>query len=253
MRQRRRMGLTIAAVGLIAAAAAGLLIGLPAVQHNREIAEISEAVKAEAAVFAAQTVDPAFPVTEPLVSDVVVSGPWSFGLLVTRAPEGIHAEPDLKLFITRRDESTGQIDAAIEYTPAFYSYIEQIPSGLIPQGARDLLIEAAQVARGEAAAPGLYFALPWEPGQTWTMTGGPHPDSGVGSARPWSALDFAWGPGVGLVRAAESGVVWRSSDCPNFIRVDHAGGYRTGYYHVVNERVQNGQNVLRGDPLANEG
>lgn len=253
MRQRRRVGLTIVAVGVIAAVAAGLWIGLPAVQRSRQLAEISEAVKAEAALFGAQSADPTLAVPEPIVSDVITSGPWSFGLLVTRAPDGIHAEPDLKLFITRRDEASDQIDAAIEYTPAFYAYVEQIPDGLMPQAARDLLIEAARVARGEAAAPGLYFALPWEPGQTWTMTGGPHPDSGVGSARPWSALDFAWGPGVGLVRAAESGVVWRSSECPNFIRIDHAGGYRTGYYHLVNERVQNGQNVLRGDPIGNEG
>ncbi|MBK9123320.1 MAG: VCBS repeat domain-containing M23 family metallopeptidase [Chloroflexi bacterium] len=253
MRQRRRMGMTIAAVGIIAAVTAGLVIGLPAIQRNRDISEISDVVKAEAAVFGAQSVDPTVVIPEPIVSDVVVSGPWSFGLLVTRAPEGIHAEPDLKLFITRRDEATGEISAAIEYTPTFYAYVEQIPDGLMPQAARDLLIEAAQVARGEAAAPGLLFALPWESGQTWTMTGGPHPDSGVGSARPWSALDFAWGPGVGLVRAAESGVVWRSTDCPNFIRIDHAGGYRTGYYHLVNERVQNGQNVLRGDAIGNEG
>src|SRR5690606_17862783 len=90
-------------------------------------------------------------------------------------------------------------------------------------------------------------------GQTWTMTGGPHPDSGVGDKRPWSAIDLAYGPSVGVIRAAESGVVWRSSDCPNFIRIDHGGGYRTGYYHVVNERVSNGQTVIRGDALASEG
>lgn len=257
MSSRRRFfsGLFIAFVIIATLLAVGIAYMGPQFQSAGQQDAIKAAVLAEAnAAILAESVQTQL--VEPIVSDIAVSGEWAFGILVIRAPDPalqIHAEPDLRLFLTRREESNGEVKATLEYTPEFYALLEQVPSGLIPAAGLDSLRSAAAVARGEQATRALNYALPWQSGQTWTMTGGPHPDSGVGSARPWSALDLAYGPGVGVVRAAESGVVWRSSDCPNFIRVDHAGGYRTGYYHVVNERVVNGQTVIRGDALADEG
>lgn len=253
--RRRTSGLLIVLVVTGLLAVIGVALGLPALRLSALQSEVTNAVMTEANAVVAQAL-PGAPAGEQIVSDIRVEGAWSFGFLVTRAPDPslqIHAEPDIRLFITKRDEASGSIDAALEYTPEFYARLDQVPPGLIPQAGLDLLKTTAAAARGEEAIGGLNFALPWKAGQTWTMTGGPHPDSGVGSARPWSAIDLAYGPGVGTVRAAESGVVWRSSDCPNFVRVDHTGGYRTGYYHLVSEQVSNGQTIIRGDPLGSEG
>lgn len=252
MLSRRTSGLLLLAVLAAAAILLGISLGLPAVRLNAAQAEIAQAVITEAqTVNNAQTESQ--PVGQTIVSDIQMIGDWSYGFLVTRAPDGVHGEPDLRLFITKRDESGTRVNASLEYTPDFYALLDQVPVGLIPQEGLDILRQSASVARGENTTRALNFGLPWAAGQTWTMTGGPHPDSGMGDKRPWSAIDLAYGPSVGVVRAAESGVVWRSSDCPNFIRVDHSGGYRTGYYHVVNERVSNGQTVIRGDALASEG
>ena len=252
MLSRRTSGLLLLLVLVGVAILLGFALGLPAIRLNAAQAEIAQAVITEAqTINNAQTVDQ--PVGQTVVSDIQMIGDWSYGFLVTRAPDGIHAEPDLRLFITKRDESGTRVNASLEYTSEFYALLDQVPVGLIPQAGLDILRQSASVSRGENTARALNYGLPWAAGQTWTMTGGPHPDSGMGDKRPWSAIDIAYGPSVGVVRAAESGVVWRSSDCPNFIRVDHGGGYRTGYYHVVNERVSNGQTVIRGDALASEG
>ncbi len=252
---RRTSGLLIAAAVFALLIIVGVALGLPALRLAALQSDVVNAVMTEANAVTAQTL-PGQPAGETIVSDVRVEGAWAFGFLVTRAPDPslqIHAEPDLRLFITTRDEASGTVDAALEYTPEFYAKLDKVPAGLIPQAGLDILRNSSAVSRGEEAIGGLNFALPWQAGQTWTMTGGPHPDSGVGSTRPWSAVDLAYGPNVGTVRAAESGVVWRSSDCPNFVRVDHTGGYRTGYYHLVNEQVSNGQAVIRGDALGSEG
>jgi LasA protease len=252
MFSRRTSGLLLLLILVGITILLGISVGLPAVRLNAAQAEIAQAVIAEAQTTNNAQTD-GQPVGQTVVSDIQMIGEWSFGFLVTRAPDGIHAEPDLRLFIAKRDESGARVSASLEYTPEFYALLDQVPVGLIPQAGLDILRQSSSVIRGENAARALNYGLPWAAGQTWTMTGGPHPDSGMGDKRPWSAIDLAYGPSVGVIRAAESGVVWRSSDCPNFIRIDHGGGYRTGYYHVVNERVTNGQNVIRGDALASEG
>lgn len=254
MLSRRTSGLLLLVVLIGVAILLGISVVVPAARLNAAQAIIAQAVIAEAETAHAQTDGTdGPPLGQTVVSDIQMIGEWSFGFLVTRVPEGIHGGPDLRLFITRRDESSARVSASLEYTPEFYDLLDQVPSGLIPQAGLDILRQSASTTRGETTARALSYGLPWAAGQTWTMTGGPHTDSGVGDKRPWSAIDLAYAPGVGVIRAAESGVVWRSASCPNFIRIDHSGGYRTGYYHVVNERVTNGQTVIRGDALASEG
>ena len=90
------------------------------------------------------------------------------------------------------------------------------------------------------------------------MTGGPHHHDGCDEwinnicyddKRPWSSLDFQDSNGNGIVRAAGDGVVWRSSLKPEFVRIDHACGWRTGYHHLKNQNVDNGQFLFRGKVL----
>lgn len=95
--------------------------------------------------------------------------------------------------------------------------------------------------------------LPWEGGGLWTYTQGPHGDE-------LEALDFqppdAGGqPCEGFlssfwVTAATDGTV---SLRPNGIEIDHGDGFGTGYYHMGNVQVAEGQHVVAGERLGNPG
>ena len=110
---------------------------------------------------------------------------------------------------------------------------------------------------GSLAQPAL--SLPFEPGQTWAFTGGPH--TAWGNAEPYAALDFAppsvaggcsptseWATAIadGLVVRSETGVV--------VLDLDEDGDERTGwnifYLHLGTEgRAQVGTLLKKGDPI----
>ena len=81
--------------------------------------------------------------------------------------------------------------------------------------------------------------LPWEVGQSWNLTQGPHNTYG-GETYPKSSLDFAGGDFK--VRAAGSGIVSRFTGCANenLVQIEHTNGYMTRYYHLKNIQVSNG-------------
>ncbi len=99
--------------------------------------------------------------------------------------------------------------------------------------------------------------LPFEPGQTWSFTGGPHGGWGDGSA--WAAIDFA-PPGEGLgcvasdawVTAVADGLVIRSGDGVVVLDLDGDGYEQTGwtilYLHIATEqRVMVNSQIQSGD------
>lgn len=112
------------------------------------------------------------------------------------------------------------------------------------------------VITGNLVQPDL--ALPFDRGETWTLTGGPHPI--YGDNTPWGALDIA-PPGVPgcsqtdkWVRAVANGVVARSNDNSVVLDLDGDGFEGTGwvifYYHVADrDRIAAGTVVKTGDPL----
>jgi len=88
------------------------------------------------------------------------------------------------------------------------------------------------------------FALPFEPGTTWALTGGPH--TGWGTGAPLAALDFAPPSVVGgcvptneWATAVASGVVVRSAPAIAVLDLDFDGDERTGwvvfYLHLADE------------------
>jgi LasA protease len=95
--------------------------------------------------------------------------------------------------------------------------------------------------------------LPFQPGQTWTLTGGPHAAWGVGS--PWGAIDFApadvekgctvthyWATAAaaGLVTRSERGVVAIDLDGDGF----EGTGWVLVYLHLADsERIPAGTRV----------
>ena len=101
--------------------------------------------------------------------------------------------------------------------------------------------EVALAAVGDGSAQ---LSLPWTQGETWRLTGGPHPETN-GKKHPWSALDLQPKSGQpGKVRAARGGIVNRP--CPNMVEIRHQGGWTSVYYHLKNISVRDGQKVKRG-------
>jgi murein DD-endopeptidase MepM/ murein hydrolase activator NlpD len=100
--------------------------------------------------------------------------------------------------------------------------------------------------------------LPFEKGETWALTGGPH--TGWGKGEPWSALDFA-PPGVSGCNdtnewavAVAPGVVSRSEPGIVELDLDGDGDSRTGwvifYLHIATRgRVEEGKQLQAGDPV----
>ena len=103
------------------------------------------------------------------------------------------------------------------------------------------------------------FSLPFEPGDVWALTGGPHP--AWGSAEPLAALDFAPPsksagciPSGVWATAVADGVVVRSELGQVMLDLDGDGDERTGwdvfYLHVATEsRVPLGAVLKQGDPI----
>lgn len=101
--------------------------------------------------------------------------------------------------------------------------------------------------------------LPFEPGNVWAFTGGPHGGWDTGSA--WAALDFA-PPLEGLgcdasglwVTAVADGYIVRAGDGSVVQDLDNDGYEQTGwtvlYMHIAsNERVQAGTYVYAGERI----
>ena len=184
------------------------------------------------------------------VGDFIFADEWAFGMAAVRAPVDVHQSPWLYLFLAQYGERGWQV--RYESDAGFAEWLARVPDGLIPADGRASLTESASARltpeRGDGSA---LLSLPYATGETQVMTGGPH---GNAAGSPvWSALDFA--AGSKQTRAARDGTVWRSGSCPNFIRVDHADGWQTGYYHMPEASilVANGQAVGRGDQIGDHG
>ncbi|MEC3977696.1 M23 family metallopeptidase [Amycolatopsis sp. H20-H5] len=102
-------------------------------------------------------------------------------------------------------------------------------------------------ATADVAAPA--FGFPFAAGQQ-LYSAGIHSDNGNSGVK--NALDLS--PADGTVRAALAGTV-RLQHCSggDWVTVDHAGGWRTGYYHLEDIVVTDGQQVAAGTPLGSTG
>jgi LasA protease len=103
-----------------------------------------------------------------------------------------------------------------------------------------------------APAPATAFpamAFPFALGQQ-VYSAGIHSDDGAGGVK--NAIDFS--PADGTVRAPLAGTV-HLQHCSggDWVTIDHAGGWRTGYYHLEAIRVTDGEQVEAGTPLGSTG
>ncbi len=117
-------------------------------------------------------------------------------------------------------------------------------------GAATILVGVVLSAPAAAAAVEFpAFALPFDTGQS-VYSAGIHSDNGTSGVK--NALDLS--PADKTVRAPLAGTV-RIQHCGggDWVTVDHAGGWRTGYYHMEDISVTDGQRVAPGDALGRTG
>jgi len=113
-----------------------------------------------------------------------------------------------------------------------------------------LLTIAPSVSATESRAPFFpAFGLPFAPGQP-AASAGIHSDDGASG--PKNAIDLT--PYDGVVRAPLEGTVhvWQCAGGP-WVTIDHQEGWRTGYYHMENIQVAEGQQVAPGTALGTIG
>lgn len=192
------------------------------------------------------------------VSDVMWEDAWAAGYLVVRAQDT--ADPDLYIFVAYKEGDVWQValegqagydvlfnDAPFEIKAPFLfdetllqeSFTD--PDGLPREAFSDSDVNPSAIWQEQ---PELSF--PWTGSYAWKFTGGPHNNEGA-ATRPWSSLDFSPGTsGKWEVRAAAPGYVQISTSCKNFVLIKHTGGWQTGYYHLTEIKVTNGQYVSRG-------
>jgi hypothetical protein len=101
--------------------------------------------------------------------------------------------------------------------------------------------------------------LPFQTGETWSLTGGPH--SGWGTLEPYAAIDFAPPENVGVCQtsrywaiAMASGLIVRSETGIIVLDLDGDGDERTGwnifFLHIATEdRISAGSYVNVGDAI----
>lgn len=104
-----------------------------------------------------------------------------------------------------------------------------------------------------AALAAIAMQLPFPVGETW-QANGPHPHNGTSGTR--NSVDFGRTDNTtGTVAAVAAGTVSRVVNCGGGyeIRVDHADGWQSGYYHLASASVGNGSKVSMGQKIGTTG
>jgi len=178
---------------------------------------------------------------------------WAFGTVAVAAPAQSEGGPESYLFIAKL---TTHWEAAIEFTAQFEQWLSQVPPNVVSANEKQVLDISGIHTAGDGSSQ---LGFPFPIGERWTYTGGPHHYCGTGFAsclggsdRPWSSLDFSGGSGH--IVAAQDGVAYYACHLNNGmngneIKIYHAGGWQTDYYHVRNFQITNGQSVTRNQYL----
>jgi LasA protease len=215
----------------IAIAAAALLILAPVARHELST---TPAVAQDSGLPAAVSARAADRVAGPGGTRVDVearsTADWGFGSVV-QATLGVAVAPRAWLFIAHR--AAGQWRVALEGEADFARLGAEAP--ILGTAERAILGAPARETGGQGGGGTTTqygdlrtgIGLPYAVGQTWQLGGGPHPMA-VEGAR--SSLDLTGGDGI--VRAAADGIAYTMCGGRGWIRVLHARGFATDYYHL---------------------
>ncbi len=172
------------------------------------------------------------------VQVVAEQGAWAYGTATTPA-NGDHGTPSVRYFLGHLTGDGWTI--AFRHTDAFTSLLASAPPSFPSPTIRATLDGFTIAGNGSSQ-----LSFPCPAGQTWGFTG-PHPPMGM-TVR--DGLDFYPIARPTLdqpVLAMRGGIVY--NPCPNMLIIDHGDGWQTGYYHVINFTVQQGQTVTRGQRI----
>lgn len=125
---------------------------------------------------------------------------------------------------------------------------------LSDDGRLDIVLGNGRTSWSSAVQGSVRFDFPFEAGERWAA-GGPH--GGLGSSS-WNSLDFGPSPGrpgsKRVVSIAAGTVRWLACGSRGYLAVEHEGGWRSGYYHLVNPQTQLiGTRVEKGTYLGDVG
>lgn len=166
---------------------------------------------------------------------------WAFGTAVRTAPAEPGAYPDGWLWLARAER--GRWRVALAGSPGFAALSRRAP--VLAAAERAALTELSGT---EVTDYRTGMRLPYQVGQSWSYTGGPHQMSGGA----WSSIDLAGGDGK--VLAARVGLAY--SMCGSgtgWLRVVHDRGFATDYYHLAGAAAADGRPVAEGDFLGHIG
>ncbi|HET9517867.1 MAG TPA: peptidoglycan DD-metalloendopeptidase family protein [Actinoplanes sp.] len=265
----------------VAVAAALLLLTAPTPGSEPTAAESPAPTAGGDALVAAVTaraLDPAGPTTAAgtpsgrrLRVDVQPrsTADWGIGAAVLPSFGLPDAYPRAWIFIAQR--VAGRWRVALEGEPAFRELGAAAP--ILSAAERRILSVAGTAAAGtEAARAGTDSAgteaggqggggtttrygdrrtvigLPYAEGQSWKLAAGPH---SMSSSGPRSSLDLTGGDGI--VRAAADGVAYTLCGGRGWIRILHARGFATDYYHLRGNIDVSGRRVTAGTFLGRIG
>jgi LasA protease len=236
----------------IAIAAAALLILAPVARHEftDEPASVEAGDSGLRTAVVARAPDGSTTTTRVDV-EARSTAEWGFGSVV-QATLGTAVTPRAWLFIAHR--AAGGWQVALEGDADFARLGAESP--ILDEAERAVLgAPAAQTGgQGAGGTPNQYgdmrtgIGLPYAVGQVWQLGGGPHPMASEGAR---SSLDFTGGDGI--VRAAADGIAYTMCGGRGWIRVLHARGYATDYYHLENNINVAGVPVRTGDYLGRIG
>jgi LasA protease len=176
---------------------------------------------------------------------------WAFGAGIATAPPVDGAYPDGWLFVAHKENKVWTV--AFEDEATFAKLAAAAPATVVPGNEKQIFAsygapvpvatDTAKPLAGGDFRTGM--RLPWAIGQSWTLTGGPHESA-------LQAVDLAGGDGH--VLAARGGTLFvMCSSQKGWLRVAHDRGYSTDYYHLFNNRTDNGATVAEGAFLGNIG
>ncbi|OPA10800.1 peptidoglycan DD-metalloendopeptidase family protein [Bacillus cereus] len=171
---------------------------------------------------------------------------WAFGTLVILAPNITGTFPEGQLFIAKKEATHWQV--ALEGMDLFGELSQQIPNTMMNSQEKKTfsLLGTAKLSSQNR----LELRLPYEKGQSWIMSGGPHGWSGSDS--PYSSLDL-YGEDQRVLAAGDGIAYTMCSNNKGWIRIYHENGYATDYYHLWNNIRADGHSIQEGTFLGYTG
>lgn len=191
-----------------------------------------------AAAQSAVAADFGVPADQIVITIVAQDGDWAYGTGVNPG-DGEDGNPETRFFLAH-NEPVGW-NVALRYTSDFDLLLRSAPSGFPTPEIRSTLDGFSAAGDGSSQ-----LGFPFPTDQTWGFQG-PHPAQGASTRDALDFYPYYGNASNAPVLAMRGGVVYRP--CENMILIDHGDGWTTGYYHVINPSVQNGQTVQRGQQI----